>query len=515
MIRRLTLSLLPIAAAIAFAVPVNAQLIHVELDAFGNPALRIGQDYTLRQGETARQAIVIGGDATIDGHVSEDVVVILGKAQLGSTADIGGTVVVVGGTISAAEGAQVHDDLVVIGGMDSAPQFHPGGQQVVIGTAALGNWLRGLGPWLMRGLLWGRPIVPDLPWVWAMAGLFFLINLVINFVFDAPVGATATTLRSTPLSAFATGLLVMLLVGPVCVLLAVSVIGIVVIPFVVCALLLGAVIGKVGVARWIGMSIIPQEHAEDRLQSLRSFVIGSAVMCLAYMVPVLGFVVWALCAVLGLGASAMAFFTAYRRENPRPPRPVTVPEPPPVAGPGPSAPVEAQPAAFQSLADTPLGETSLGEAPLAAAPLVAPSASASAPAARLLAFPRAIFKERLAAFVLDVIVVMIAAQLLAFDRYHDDQFMRLILILSLAYHVGFWTWKATTLGGIICHLRLVRVDGAPLQFADALVRGLTGIFSLFVLGLGFLWILRDPERQAWHDRVAGTYVVRVPRAYPI
>jgi uncharacterized RDD family membrane protein YckC len=36
-----------------------------------------------------------------------------------------------------------------------------------------------------------------------------------------------------------------------------------------------------------------------------------------------------------------------------------------------------------------------------------------------------------------------------------------------------------------------------------------------VLGLGFLWILKDPDRQAWHDRIAGTYVVKVPRSWPI
>src|SRR5262249_50530508 len=197
-----------------------------------------------------------------------------------------------------------------------------------------GNGLRGLGPWLMRGLLWGRPIVPDLPWVWGIVGLFFLINLLINFACDAPVRATAATLRATPLSAFMTGLLVMLLVGPVCVLLAVSVIGIVVIPFVMCAMLLGTVIGKVGLVRWVGMSIVAQDDPEDRLQSTRSFAIGSALLCLAYMVPVLGFVVWTISAVLGLGAAAMAFFTAYRRENPRPPRPVPVTEPPPVTGPG-------------------------------------------------------------------------------------------------------------------------------------------------------------------------------------
>ena len=47
------------------------------------------------------------------------------------------------------------------------------------------------------------------------------------------------------------------------------------------------------------------------------------------------------------------------------------------------------------------------------------------------------------------------------------------------------------------------------------MRGLTGIFSLVVAGLGFLWMLWDPERQTWHDRVAGTYVVKVPRTYPV
>ena len=64
-------------------------------------------------------------------------------------------------------------------------------------------------------------------------------------------------------------------------------------------------------------------------------------------------------------------------------------------------------------------------------------------------------------------------------------------------------------------MRVVRMDGAPLRFADALVRGLASIFSLAVFGLGGLWILKDPERQAWHDRIAGTYVVKVPRNWPI
>jgi uncharacterized RDD family membrane protein YckC len=131
----------------------------------------------------------------------------------------------------------------------------------------------------------------------------------------------------------------------------------------------------------------------------------------------------------------------------------------------------------------------------------------------LVAFPKAAFAERLAALVIDAIAIGIIAQLLSLD-HHGDPGERLIVFLALVYHVGFWTWRGTTPGGILCQLRLVRTDGKPLEFPESLVRGLAGILSLAVVGLGFFWILRDPERQGWHDRVAGTYVVKVPRAYP-
>jgi uncharacterized RDD family membrane protein YckC len=129
--------------------------------------------------------------------------------------------------------------------------------------------------------------------------------------------------------------------------------------------------------------------------------------------------------------------------------------------------------------------------------------------------PRALFRDRFAAFVLDVIIVVIAVQILDvffFFGYREDEAFPLFLLM---YHVGFWTWKQTTVGGIICQLRLVRVDGNPLTFADALVRGLVGVFSLAAVFIGALWMLRDPESQTWHDKVAGTYVVKVPRNWPL
>lgn len=459
--------------------------------------LRIGQAYTLPHGDAIRELAVVFGDATIEGHVERDVIVVLGKAHLASTASIGGSLVVVGGTATATTGATLRSDLIVIGGDFEAPAgFAAGGQHVVIGPALIGGQLDALVPWVTRGLLWGRPIFPDLPWVWSVVGIFFLVYLALGLVFDHAVRACAVTLAERPLTAFVVGLLVLLLTGPVCLLLAVSVIGIAVVPVVIGALLVAGILGRVGVARWIGMRVVPQEAPENRLQGLRSFVIGFAVITVAYVVPVLGFLAWTMVGVLGLGAAALAFIAGYRREHPA------------VSGaPAPRAAAAVTPAFVPPAAELSMSDTS---APGRTADDPAGAGFIGPPASDLTAFPRAMFLERLGAFVLDVILVLIAQQLLDLTRRDSA-----IFLLLLAYHIGFWTWKGTTVGGIICQLRLVRVDGARLRFVDALVRGLSSIFSLAVLGIGFLWILRDPERQAWHDKIAGTYVVRVPRNYPI
>lgn len=512
--RVLKLPLLALAVAVSVPAAPSAQDIDVTISRmhWNNPALRVGQNYTLKAGEVAREVAVIAGDATIAGRVDRDVVVTLGKVQIESTAVIEGSLVVLGGTAVVAEGAQVREDLFVIGGFEGVPGFNPGGHHVVIGTAGLGTGLRSIVPWLTYGLLWGRPIVPWLAWVWPIAGLFFLVNLLLNLVFDTPVRASALTLRATPLSAFMTGLLVMLLAGPICVLLAVSVIGIAVVPFVLAALLIAVMLGKVGFARWIGMTVVRQDEPENRAQSMRSFLIGSAIMCIAYMVPVLGFVTWTLAGVFGLGSATLAFFSAYRRENPKQPRKLKTP-PPPVE-PSVMPPSDGTPAGAPA-ANVTAATALAADEPLYAA-VEAPAESVSPPrvASELVMLPRAAFLERLAAFALDLVLVLILVNILDFDRY-DRDWPASGFLIALMYHVGFWTWKGTTLGGIICQLRLVRVTGGSVQFADALVRGLTGIFSLVVLGLGFLWILKDPDRQAWHDRVAGTYVVKVPRDWPI
>jgi uncharacterized RDD family membrane protein YckC len=55
------------------------------------------------------------------------------------------------------------------------------------------------------------------------------------------------------------------------------------------------------------------------------------------------------------------------------------------------------------------------------------------------------------------------------------------------------------------------VDGQPVTFWVALVRSLASFFSALALFLGFFWAGWDREKQAWHDKIAGTMVVRLPK----
>jgi uncharacterized RDD family membrane protein YckC len=86
-----------------------------------------------------------------------------------------------------------------------------------------------------------------------------------------------------------------------------------------------------------------------------------------------------------------------------------------------------------------------------------------------------------------------------------------VLLLLAAYGAVMWKLRGTTIGGIVCNLRVVRLDGRPIDWPTAIVRALGCFLSAAVAGLGFIWVVFDPERQSWHDKIAGTVVVRTPR----
>ena len=89
------------------------------------------------------------------------------------------------------------------------------------------------------------------------------------------------------------------------------------------------------------------------------------------------------------------------------------------------------------------------------------------------------------------------------------------LLLTLVAMIGYETLMLAnggqTLGKMLLGLRVVRADLAPPTVQDGLVRSLV-IDLLWIVPLAWLVLAvvieRHPRRQGWHDRAAGTLVVR-------
>jgi uncharacterized RDD family membrane protein YckC len=80
-----------------------------------------------------------------------------------------------------------------------------------------------------------------------------------------------------------------------------------------------------------------------------------------------------------------------------------------------------------------------------------------------------------------------------------------------------YIWRSATLGEIVLNLRVEKLDGGNLvnDYGTAIVRALASLLSLLPLGLGFLWILFDPQRQTWHDKISGSVIApSAPRSEP-
>lgn len=84
-----------------------------------------------------------------------------------------------------------------------------------------------------------------------------------------------------------------------------------------------------------------------------------------------------------------------------------------------------------------------------------------------------------------------------------------VFALNMAYFTFFLGTRGQTPGKMLCGLKVVRLDGSPVGFGQAAVRTLGYYLNHFTLCIGFLWVAIDPRKQGLHDKIAGTYEIRV------
>lgn len=88
------------------------------------------------------------------------------------------------------------------------------------------------------------------------------------------------------------------------------------------------------------------------------------------------------------------------------------------------------------------------------------------------------------------------------------------IVYVVGYHVLFLSLTGQTPGKALLGLRVLTVTGKRLSPWRAFLRVMAYLISGLGLYLGFLWVLWDDRRQAWHDKLTGTYVVYAWAARP-
>lgn len=113
------------------------------------------------------------------------------------------------------------------------------------------------------------------------------------------------------------------------------------------------------------------------------------------------------------------------------------------------------------------------------------------------------FGPRFLAILIDgVLLVIVAGILRAFNL------TALVTLVDIAYFVYFWSTTGVTIGNRAMNIRVTKVDGSPLDVGTGIIRYVGYVISMIAIFIGLLWVIWDPNKQGWHDKMANTVVVR-------
>ena len=110
-------------------------------------------------------------------------------------------------------------------------------------------------------------------------------------------------------------------------------------------------------------------------------------------------------------------------------------------------------------------------------------------------------------------------------------------ILGLVYFVGFWSWRGQTPGKMLLGAKIVKADGSPISFVNAIIRWLFYLIPSFAPILGLAPVIKaiadnlslfvvlcaiigmavigfNSRKRGIHDLVAGTCVISTRRRAP-
>ncbi len=119
------------------------------------------------------------------------------------------------------------------------------------------------------------------------------------------------------------------------------------------------------------------------------------------------------------------------------------------------------------------------------------------------------FGKRFLAAIIDAAIIAFLLYIVS-SRYHFSFSSWIVYIFfGLLYHWLFIGLRGQTIGKMAVGIKVINDSGSPPGLGPAALREIIGkLLSTIFFFLGFLWMIGDKKKEGWHDKIAGTNVVK-------
>ena len=266
-------ALIAVAFLLFFSLPAEAKII-----------FKAGQDITIADGQGADNVIAIGGQITVNGLVEQNVVAIAGSVVLTKKAVVRGNVIVVGGVLARGSGSLVYGDITEINSSTLSEAINSA----------------------MRGELEGWSLILNIISLCFFA-IILITTLIMTLLIPRSLALIANAIESNKLKSFCWGILATLMIVPFFMLLAISIIGIVLIPLAFTVLLIAAIVGFIAFGVLLGNFIITRIFRGYKKSLVKEALVGVSLLWLLGWIPLyIGMLIKALAITFGLGGVLIA-----------------------------------------------------------------------------------------------------------------------------------------------------------------------------------------------------------------
>ncbi len=240
---------------------------------------KAGSDIAVEEGQAVNNIVCIGGQVTVNGLVEQNVLAIAGSVVLTNKAVVRGNVVVVGGVVAKGSGSQIFGDITEINSSTLSDAI----------TSA------------MRGELDGWSLILNIISLCFFA-IILIIALIMTLLIPRSLAIIANAIQTNKIKSLLWGFLTTLMIVPFFMLLAISIIGIFLIPLAFTALLLAAIVGFIAFSSLLGNFIITKIFHGYKKSLVKETLVGLSLLWILGWIPFyIGMLIKVLAITFGLG----------------------------------------------------------------------------------------------------------------------------------------------------------------------------------------------------------------------